>query len=195
MNPEDYRNELCFGINFAFEKMPYIDYHFLHVIEVYEAIREVVDNRKLILPESLVPQWYRQPSQIKYKNRIPPDNPEVLVYPIQDPKEKSLARKNLSLQADARIFTWSTTTHSAIHLAAYMGARNIFLIGMDYQLFPGGKVHFDSKYYPAYGQQDWNANRKHRQGEEWLAQNLGRQGVRLRNLSSEVNLKVLRHGH
>jgi hypothetical protein len=190
IDPEDYRNRLCFGINFAFEIMPYIDYHFVHVIEVFQIIRKQVDNKKLILPESLVPQWYRQQERRKPQSRIPPDCPEAFIYPIQDARERNLSKKHVQLDRDTSFFTWSTTSHSAIHVAAYMGAKRIFLIGMDYQLYPNGKVHFESEHYPEYGQQDWNANKKHKQGDEWLARMLKNHQVEVINQSFQIRSSV-----
>ncbi len=180
VDPAPFKDKICFGVNFSFEVMPYMDYIFVHVIEVYEAIKDVVDNQKLVLPETLVRQWRRDRTKVKSPSRVMVDHPDAYVYPIQDPGERrDFSRKELGLEPDSRIFTWSTTTHSAIHLAAYMGAKNIYLIGVDYRLFPDGRVHFDSRYYPYYGRQTWHALKKHRQGDEWLAQELARRNIRL----------------
>lgn len=186
INPEDYKDKICFGINFSFEFMPYMDYIFVHVIETYQAIQKVVDNRKLVLPDTLVRQWYRDSNKNIKPNRIQTQNEKAYIYPCQNPAERNINKKHVLLEKGTEIFTWSTTTHSAIHLAAYMGAKNIFLIGVDYQLFPNGKVHFESKYSSIYGTQNWNANRKHRQGDLWLANQLKMQGVSLINLSDKI---------
>lgn len=185
-DPAFFEDKICFGINFAFEIMPHIDYHFAHVIECYELMRTLVDNKKLVLPETLVRQWHREPAKRLGPNRMPVENPEAFIYPIQDPRLNNLSMKHLSLKQNASIFTWSTTTHSAIHLAAYMGAKKIRLIGVDYQTYPNGKVHFNSKLSPEYSNQDWNANRKHQQGDRWLTGQLYARGVRLENWSVKV---------
>ncbi len=190
-NPSFFKDKICFGINYAFEVMPHIDYHFVHVIETYEVIRKIVDNQKLVLPETLVRQYHYKAKQQVQPHRIDTCNPDSWIYPIQNPYEKNIQNKHLDLEPDARIFTWSTTTHSAIHLAAYMGAKCIYLIGVDYELYPGGKVHFDSRHCPDYGQQDWNANAKHRQGDRWLAQKLKPAGISLVNLSRETTRQNL----
>ena len=109
---------------------------------------------------------------------------------MQDPYDRSLARKTVSLAPDAELFTWSTTTHSAIHFAAFLGAARIVLIGMDYALYPDGKVHFDSRHVPDYGDQRWHALAKHRQGDEWLTRELAKQGVAVVNRSSELRAKA-----
>lgn len=183
VNPKDFKDKICFGINYAFEVMPYIDYHFVHVIETYEAIRKVVDNRKLILPETLVRQWYRERGRNRRPHRIKTENEQAYIYPIQNPYERRIHKKHLSLDKEAAFFTWSTTTHSAIHAAAYMGATTIYLIGVDYCLYPNGKVHFESKHSPIYGQQNWDTNQKHRQGDEWLASKLQEKSILLKNIS------------
>ena len=185
IDPERFRDEVCFGINFAFEAMPHIDWHFAHVIETYEAMKKVVDPAKMILPETLVRQWNRGQQPI-LPNRIAPDSPKSYIYPIQDPYSKLLTSKSTAIEKDTSIFTWSCTTHSAIHLAAYMGAKNIYLVGVDYKPFPGGHTHFESKHLPSYGEQSWNAMSKHRKGDHWLANELKKQGVNVINLSQKT---------
>jgi hypothetical protein len=138
----------------------------------------------MILPKTLVRQWYREREKNRKPHRLPVEDKEVLVYPIQNPYERNIDKKQLNLDRDTSFFTWSTTTHSAIHAAAYMGARNIYLIGVDYRLFPNGKVHFDSRHSPLYGAQNWNANSKHRQGDEWLKRQLKQRNINLVNLST-----------
>ncbi|PHN02231.1 motility associated factor glycosyltransferase family protein [Flavilitoribacter nigricans] len=178
-----FRGKICFGINYAFEVIPWVDYIFVHVLEPYEVIKKHIDNRKFVLPETLVRQWQPDPAKRVTPHRVPTVNRNAFIYPIQDPHSRDLSKKELSLGADASIFTWSSTTHSAIHLAAYMGARIINLIGMDYQLYPNGKVHFPSKYSKTYASQDWHANHRHRQGDEWLTLHLKNQNILVRNLS------------
>lgn len=196
INPEDFKDKICFGINYSFEIMPYMDYIFAHVIETYEAIRQVVDNKKLILPNTLVRQYYRDRKKNILPNRIPTSNQEAYIYPLQNPSEKNIAKKHTNLTIDTNFFCWSTTTHSAIHIAAYMGAKNIYLVGMDYKLFPNGKVHFESKHSPIFGQQAWNALAKHKQGDEWLKQKLKAKKIRLAPVKKiffrkkQVNLKA-----
>ena len=190
IQPDEFQQQVCFGVNFAFEHMPHIDYHFAHVVEVYEALKHQVDPSHLVLSETLVHQWYRNPKKRKHTGRIAANCPEALVYPLQDPAERQLGRKHVSLDIGARMFTWSTTTHSAIHVAAYMGAQRIFLIGMDYLPFASGSVHFNSAHFRDYGQQEWNAFRKHQQGDEWLAQQLKRaHGIEVINLSRQYRTK------
>ncbi|MEN0004405.1 MAG: hypothetical protein AAF798_09685 [Bacteroidota bacterium] len=195
VDPALYKDKLCFGINFAFEHMPYMDYHFVHVVEVYEVLRKVVDPKQLILPETLVWQWRKGVKPPPRANRIPVNPPSSYVYPLQNPYLKNIQMKHVSLDQQADIFNWSTTLHSAIHLAAYMGARTIKLIGVDYRLFANGKVHFDSIYHPEYGQQKWHAHAKHKQGVEWLAYQLKQQGVRVEYWSSRVGARrILQQG-
>ena len=135
-------------------------------------------------------QWYRDPRKRNETGRKPASCPDALVYPIQDPSQRHLSHKHVSLDIGARLFTWSTTTHSAIHAAAYMGASRIYLIGMDYRPFASGSVHFDSRYFADYSRQDWNALRKHQQGDEWLAHQLKRaHGIEVINLSNQYRKK------
>ena len=177
---EDFKDKICFGINYSFEVMPYMDYILVHEVETYNSIKNVLPNNKLLLPETLVRHHFGDGRVEKGPHRIATTNKEAWIYPIQNPYQKNINAKNVCLNKEATIFTWSTTTHSAIHLAAYMGAKNIFLIGVDYKLFPNGKVHFDSKYSSIYGQQKWNANKKHRQGDEWLKKALAEKGGSVR---------------
>lgn len=177
VDPAAYEDKICFGINYSFEVMPHMDHIFVHVVETYDAICRVVDNKKLVLPETLVHQWYKEPRKNKRPSRIPTHNTEALIYRIQDPREKNLNKKRISLAEDTDFFTWSCTTHSAIHIAAYAGAKNIYLIGMDYKLFPDGKVHFESKHSKIYGQQNWHALKKHQAGDEWITKKLEILGV------------------
>ena len=183
INPEEYSNKICFSINYAFEHMPNIDYYLCHVKEVYDILRGTVDNEKLILPENLVGRFYTDRSKIRYKERVETESELGYIYPIQDPYERNIERKHVRIEKITRFFTWSTTTHSAIHIAAYMGAKNIYLIGMDYVNYPSGKVHFDSKYDVEFVLQDWSANTKHKAGDFWLAEQLTKSGIKLINLS------------
>ncbi len=179
VDPGDFSDKICLGINYAFEVIPDPDFIFAHVIETCETLQTVVPPEKLVLPDTLVRQHYRDARKNILPQRIPTRVEGAWIYPLQEPGEKNIHHKSLSLDQDAEIFCWSTTTHSAIHMAAYMGARNIVLVGVDYALYPGGKVHFISKHSPIYGMQDWNALTKHRQGDEWLARQLRRHGIRL----------------
>lgn len=190
VNPDDFKDKICFGINYSFEVMPHMDYIFVHVIETHETIRRVVDNTKLILPNTLVRQHYRDPAKNILPHRIKTENPEAFIYKIQDPTEKYIDNKHIDFDIDARIFTWSTTTHSAIHIAAYMGAKNIFLVGVDYKLYPDHKVHFKSQYDKNYWKQDWNANNKHREGDIWLANALDAMRIKVKNCSNEMEYPI-----
>jgi 2-polyprenyl-3-methyl-5-hydroxy-6-metoxy-1,4-benzoquinol methylase len=190
VNPEDFRDKICFGINYSFEKMPYMDYILVHEIETYESIRQVIDNKKFLLPETLVRHYYADKRNKDSPHRIPTENPEAYIYPIQNPYEKNISAKDIRLTKNANIFTWSCTTHSAIHLAAYMGAKNIFLIGVDYKLFADGKVHFDTNHNLIYGEQNWNVNQKHKFGDEWIAKELKKYAVNVVNLSGQYIAKL-----
>lgn len=186
VNADDFKDKICLGINYSFEVMPYMDYIFVHVIESYEAIRGVVDNSKLILPKTLVRQHHRDPSKNILPQRIETDNPEAFLYPIQDPSEKNIENRHVHLAIDSNIFVWSTTTHSAIHIAAYMGAKNIFLIGVDYGMYPDKRVHFKSKHNSTYWQQDWNANNKHQEGDLWLKKALGEMDIKVQHWNTDI---------
>ncbi|HEY3386983.1 MAG TPA: hypothetical protein VGK46_10755 [Saprospiraceae bacterium] len=182
-NAENFRDKICLGINFAFEVLPVMTYVMVHDVETYEIIRKIIDNRKLILSETLVNQSSTLPGHGHLPHRIPVQNDQAWIYPIQDPYEKNINNKKLDLQKEASIYTWSTTTHSAIHLAAYMGAKNIYLIGVDYMPYPNGKMHFDTRHSTTYALQKWNKNLKHSQGDEWLQKKLAENGINLKNMS------------
>ena len=186
INPDEYINKICFSINYAFEYMPNMDYYFCHVKEVCDILIGRIDNEKLILPETLVGRFYTDRSKIKYKERLETDVEYGYIYPIQDPNERNIERKHIDIEKNTRFFTWSTTTHSAIHVAAYMGAKNIYLIGMDYINYPSGKVHFKSMHDNEYELQDWSANAKHKSGDIWLAERLNKLDIRLVNLSNSI---------
>jgi hypothetical protein len=78
----------------------------------------------------------------------------------------------------------------AIHFAAFLGAAQITLIGMVYTLYPDGNVHFNSRHLSEYGTQRWHALAKHRQGDEWLARELAKQGVPVVTRSGELRARV-----
>ncbi len=186
VNPEDYKDKICFGINYSFEIMPYMDYVFVHVIEVYEKVKKLINNEKLILPDTLVRQFIPNAKNTKSPHRIQTSNDKAYIYSLQNPYEKNIHNKHVNLTANTSMFCWSTTTHSAIHLAAYMGARNVYLLGVDYKLYANNKVHFYSKYCSTFSQQKWQANAKHRKGDLWLAKALKEVGINLENLSQQV---------
>ena len=189
VNPEDFRDKLCIGINVAFEVVPHLRYVFTHSFEIYEAIKGVVSAERCVLPETLVQRPIANPHP-GGGTRVPNAAAEAWVYRIQDPNERELARKTVSLAPDAELFTWSTAAHSAIHFAAFLGAAKITLIGMDYALHPRGRVHFESRHVPGYGAQRWHAFAKHRQGDEWLTAELAKQGVQVINRSGEFLAKA-----
>ncbi|MEN0006144.1 MAG: FkbM family methyltransferase, partial [Bacteroidota bacterium] len=185
VDPKAFKHKICIGINYTFEKVPFLDYIMVHEIETYESIKHIVDNRRLILPDFLVRHSYGGKGQSKYPPHLKTNNPKAYIYPVsRDGRSKGLGQRSLSLQRETSIFTFTTTTHSAIHLAAYMGAKNIYLIGVDYQNFEDGKVHFESKYSRMYGQQNWQVFRRHKRGDEWLRQRLAKFGIHLENISS-----------
>lgn len=180
-DPAFFEDKVCLGINFAFEIMPHMNYILVHALDCYEVIQRLVDNSKLLLSETLVRE-VAAGNEKEASHRVSVNNNQAIFYPIQDPYENVLSQKQIELHQKASIFTWSTATHSAIHLAAYMGAKCIKLIGVDYRLFPNGKVHFHSKYSGGYGQQHWNALSKHEQGDRWLTKALKKQGIEVLNL-------------
>ena len=186
LDPELFKDKITLSINYAFEKVPYISYYLVHVIEAYHSIINEVPRDKLLLPENLVPQYFRDTSKIRYKDPLKPDCEEAIIYPIQNRMIRNLNDHIIDTEKQTRIFTWSTTTHSAIHLAAYMGARRILLGGVDYTPYPGGKVHFDTQLNPDFGTQDWSANVKHKQGDQWLAQQLRVLGIELLNMHPKI---------
>jgi len=181
INPEDFKDKICFGINYSFEKMPYMDYIFVQEVETYEIIKNIIDPSKLIIPVEL--NFHGTTLRKKIYNK------DSYYYNLQNPLVGDLNKKKLSLDigAESEIFSYSTTTHSAIHIAAYMGAKNIFLIGVDYKLFPNGKVHYESKYDKKYHKQmTINTLKKHKKGDEWLKEKLKEYGINLINLSEGI---------
>ena len=186
INPDKFKDKICLGVNFAFEIMPHIDYTLIHVKEVFEAIKDHIPATQLILPETLVSQWGNSGKRRSFPNRVNTPNIPAYIYPIQNPNIKSLDQKRISLGKTAPIFTWSTTLHSATHIAAYLGARRIFLIGVDYQPYPNGNVHFDSKFYPYYGKQKWQTFKKHKGGDIWIEKKLEELGVSVINLGERI---------
>jgi len=190
-DPDDYREKTCIAINLAFEVVPHIRYYFMHDFDVFKAIERVVPAGQCVLPETLVRRAESDgPAFPGGSTRLPNEASDAWVYRLQNPYERNLAHKSVSLAPDAELFTWSTTAHSAIHFAAFLGAARIVLIGMDYALYAGGKVHFESRHMPGYGGQRWHALAKHRQGEVWLARELARQGVAVVNRSRELRARA-----
>lgn len=162
------------GINFAFQHLDALDYHAFHSAEVVDAVSGHLDHHRFLLPETLV----RGAGGASAKSRREaPSLPAAFVYPLQNPYENSPARKHMEIRKDAAILTWTSAAHSALHLAAFMGASRIRLIGMDCRAFPDGRVHFDTPLMPAYGAQRWDSNARHRSGLDWAVRVLGAAGV------------------
>lgn len=190
VDPEEFRDKICLGINYVFEVIPHLDFILFHDRGVYEALKDVVDNEKFLMPEALWEVFRVNDGPQAQRNQIrrtltPVRNDRAWIYEIQEPYEKVIDNKCITLEKDAKIFTWSATTHSAIHLAAYMGAKNIFLIGVDYVPYPNGRAHFDSKYNAEYGQQLW-ISINHRIGDEWLTRELMHHGVHVENIGIRI---------
>lgn len=189
INPEEFRDKICLGINYTFEAMPYMDFYLFHDYCVYEVLKDILDHEKFLMPEKLVEveRLTGEPQERRDLTRwIPVQNNRAYFYAIQNPYERTIDYKSVSLEKDARIFTWSTTTHSAIHLAAYMGAKNIYLIGVDHTPYADGRAHFDSRYDPNYGAQSL-LSKNHRKGDEWLAHQLMQHGVRVENIGNRYH--------
>jgi len=177
-NPLYFKSRMCLGVNYSFEVIPYMDFVCVGEIETYERIRKVKDNHRLILPLGM--------NHHKTSTRKVIVNKEAIHYKFQNPLTP-LGEGKLGLDREALIFTYSTTTHSAIHIAAYMGAKKIFLLGCDYKNYSSGKVHFDSKYGgEAYNMQDWSALGKHRVGDIWLKEELAKMNIKLENISGQM---------
>jgi len=177
-NKKFFEKQMCFGINYSYEIIPYMNHIFVGEIETFNKILTKVDSKKLILPLGMN---YHKTS---FREII--IHPEAYYYKIQNPTERLETRK-ISLEKDAEIFCYSTTTHSAIHIAAYMGAKNIVLIGVDYKNYPNGKVHFESKDGGEdYSNQNWGALGKHRKGDRWITYVLETQGIKVNNISFTI---------
>ena len=142
IDPTFFKSEICFGINYAFEKMPFVDYIFVHEKKDYDIIAKIVDNKKLVLPNKLFKHHYRAAKGDLVRYLIPFKNTEALIYDIQDPHQNVIDLKQVGLKRHSRIFTWSSVMHSAIHVAAYMGAKNIVLVGADYKCVPKWQSSF-----------------------------------------------------
>lgn len=170
-----YRDHLVLGVNFAFEKVERVDFNLFHAFEPLAAARGALDPGRLILPATLV----RRPGCGDATERVPTAVPGAYIYPLQNPSIRDPRRKTVGLERSARILSWTSVAHSAIHLAAYMGARAIVLEGMDCRPFPDGRVHFDTPLMPEYGEQAWSANAKHAIGIDWVSQQLRAQGIQV----------------
>ncbi len=191
VDPDDYREKICLGINVAFEVVPHVRYHLTHDYDVFKALAAAVPAEQCVLPETLVRQPAAEGGAFPGPaTRVPNEAAAAWVYRLQDPYGRDLTRKSVSLAPDTELFTWSTVAHSAIHFAAFLGAARITLIGMDYSLYPGGKVHFESRHLAGYGGQQWHVLGKHRQGEEWLTRELARQGVQVVNRSRALRFSA-----
>ena len=91
-----------------------------------------------------------------------------IMSPFIDLEEKCL--RDLDINVDD-VFCYSTTTHSAIHIGAICGARNIYLIGCDYKKFDNGAVHCNTS-SETYSRQEWEVLEKHKKGDMFLKKEL-----------------------
>jgi hypothetical protein len=113
VDPEAYRGKTCIGINLAFEVVPHIRYDFMHAFELYQTVARVIPLEQCVLPETLVFRSESNgPASPGISTRVPNSASAAWVYRLQDPYERNLARKSVSLAPDATLFTWSTAAHS-----------------------------------------------------------------------------------
>ena len=180
INSNDYRDKFCIGINYAWQKVLNIDYLCIHELEVYEIIKDHFPNDKLIIPDYL--------NKNKSSEHVLITNPDCVYYTKHKYDLSNGCQDDIRLDIGAhnKIFAYTTTTHSAIHIAAYMGATEIYLIGIDYRHYPGGKIHFNTGIDKRYDEQDWQVFRKHRIGDEYITRKLDEQGIKVINLSEKL---------
>jgi hypothetical protein len=179
-NPEDFDGMLKFSVNFAYEKMP-SDYVFIHEIETYDRISKARGTPGLILPLGM--NHHRSKKRRLLTNKLSLFYKMIINHPPMD-------KRSLDLDIDSTMFSDSATTHSAIHVAAYMGAKKIYLVGVDYKNHDNGLPHFkcSDEIYSSQGPRgDKNRPMKSfRKADDWLKKNLKEQhGIELINLSDK----------
>lgn len=178
VDPEIFRNKLCFGINYVFQIIPYINFLFIHEFETFEIIQHRFPNHRIVIPMSLN-------KNLTYDHKTI-ENDKCIYYHKYKYDLSSGLDIDLKWDAYKQIFAFTTTTHSAIHIAAYMGAKTIYLIGVDYKDYSNGQVHFKTCIDHRYDNQQWNVYKKHQEGDKYITRKLSAKGINVYNLSNQI---------
>ena len=163
------KNCIRLGINYSFEKIKDLDYLFLQEYETYKIIKEIFDNNNMIIP------FYPGLNIHGTAERITIENKQAYGYELQNPlqnKISDLQNKDLSIDKNIKVFSYTGTSQCALHIIAYMGFKKIRLIGFDYKLYSTGKVHFYSEFSHEYTNQKMNALVRIKEGDDFIIKRL-----------------------
>lgn len=155
------------GINYSFEHVGInkLTYVFIQELETYKSTREIVPSEKLIIPENPGLNLHGTAERVKV------NNPKAYGYDLQNPlrnKKWDLVTKFCGIKKKMEFFSYTTTFQPVIHILCYMGFRHIYTVGVDYKVQKSGKVHYESKYNPKYGNQKWQALARFKEGDDYL---------------------------
>jgi hypothetical protein len=185
IDAEQFKNKICFSVNYAFEKLAAVEFYFLQTLETYYSLRNNIDHSRMLMPEKLVLSADLRASETRMSERLSVDEELAYYYPVADRPDLHSLSHDLHISEHCRFISGSSLSNAAIQAAAYMGAKRIFLIGMDHLHYADGKVHFESKYDAEYHQQTWSAFHRHEADEIWLKKQLIKQSIALHNISCQ----------
>ena len=170
INPSFFENKITLGINQTYEKYPcdYIVGKDINLASRWDdTIDELIDHPTI---KFLYSKWF-QGYPDKGENRVPNcDN--FYMWDNTVVHNQITIIDGIRLDTDF-IISIRSTLHSAMHIAAYMGAKNIILCGNDIgTITKPGEVKA-SLYYDGYVKEHWtdSGNWGNGQIEHWLALN------------------------
>lgn len=167
------------GINYTF-----LDHHypstlhgfvFVGEYDAYQNIRKYFPEDHIIIPNK------SGLNKFNTDDRVIIEDTDSYGYMLDTPYKKhidDLPNKVISLEVDAEIFSYTSTTQCALHILAYMGYISIDLIGVDHENYPTGKPHAKNLVDKRYEDQTNCPFHRHKQGLDYLIEQLNtRYGV------------------
>jgi hypothetical protein len=179
------RGCIRFGINLTFEKIGNLENLFIHELGLFNTVKKKFSENKIIIPNLTGLNI----SKSSKREKINSGN--FIQYKLQDLtklKKHDLPSKYYGDDESKGFIAYSTTTQSALHILCYMGFKKIYLIGVDYRLFDNGKVHFKSRICKDYTDQEWNAFRRFKEGDDYIIPALEQSfGCEIINLPQKID--------
>jgi hypothetical protein len=143
INPSFFKNKITIGQNQVYKHFPCSYILMKDCMEEPRFPRSIKELNQLNIPV-IYPEHYKGVIR-KQKNKVQHDNAYVFSH---NPRINSLEKEIVELSDDDIVVSKSSVT-SLIHVAAYMGAKNIILCGHDCGTLDG------NLYYEGYMEDDW----------------------------------------
>ncbi len=135
VDPDYFKGRISIGCNYLFRKFP-VQYTVAKELHKQE-VREAVKVSKVVLSKHPC-------GNINFSPTLLREGLDVDYYTFSHKQNLCSTIDWSVLGTDELVVSWSTIT-SAIHLAAYMGAKTIFLMGVDGGTLDG-KINYDTYY-------------------------------------------------